>query len=354
MGITIKDVAKLAGTSVSAVSVALNAKQNSTIRLSAATRDRIYSAAAQLGYVSNPIAKSLATGKTKVLGLMLPYADAFIDQNPFCNQVLTGIMQEVVHSHYNLMLYTATSGIPLDKAAMFIDSRVEGVLFVMPPENSSAIVKCQKLGIPYVSILQRPSESSWTVNSDDYMGGRLAGDHLLKLGHTKIVHLKGNPDVVTSAPRLSGFQDALISAGVELPDASIIPAGFDWRVGYEAMTKVLEGPRITWPTAIFAANDLCAEGAIRAIRATGLSVPEDIAVVGYDDTWFSTMTQPPLTTVHMPIYEMGELAARMLISRLEGQIPDDIHPVLPVSLTVRHSCGGSALTGTQTSPISIQ
>src|SRR5450432_1720236 len=116
MAITIRDVAKLAGTSVSAVSAALNGTTGSTIRLSEATRERIYAAAAQLGYVSNPIAKSLATGKTKVIGLMLPYADAFVDQNPFCAQVMNGIMREVVHRHYNLMLYTATSGMPPDRA----------------------------------------------------------------------------------------------------------------------------------------------------------------------------------------------------------------------------------------------
>src|SRR5450432_2039924 len=122
MAITIRDVAKLAGTSVSAVSAALNGTTGSTIRLSERTRERIYAAAAQLGYVSNPIAKSLATGRTGVLGLMLPYEDAFIDQNPFCSTLVAGIMREVLAHHYNLMLYTATSGMPVDSAAMMVDS----------------------------------------------------------------------------------------------------------------------------------------------------------------------------------------------------------------------------------------
>ena len=110
MAVTIRDVAKLSGTSVTAVSATLNGSTGGTIRVGESTRERIYAAAAQLGYVSNPIAKSLASGKTKVIGLMLPYADAFVDHNPFCNQVMSGIMREVVHRHYNLMLYTATSG----------------------------------------------------------------------------------------------------------------------------------------------------------------------------------------------------------------------------------------------------
>lgn len=353
MSVTIRDVAKLAGASVTAVSATLNGTRNGTIRVGQATKDRIYAAAAQLGYVSNPIAKSLATGKTKVLGLMLPYADAFVDQNPFCAQVMSGIMREVVHRHYNLMLYTATSGVPLDQAAMLVDSRIEGLLLVMPPAESSIVLKCRKRGIPYVSILQQPASGEWTVNSDDYLGGRLAAHHLLSLGHRRIAHLHGADDVVTSRPRYRGFCDALEEAGVEPDEELIVPSGFDWRMGLASTERLLSRGLKKMPTAIFAANDLCAEGAIRAIRGAGLSVPDDVAVVGYDDTWFATMTQPPLTSVHMPIAEMGELAAGMLISRLEGNEGLDPQPILPVSLTIRQSCGSNATPrpdGTTSSP----
>lgn len=357
MAVTIRDVAKLAGTSVTAVSATLNGSTGGTIRVGQATRERIYEAAAQLGYVSNPIAKSLATGKTKVLGLMLPYADAFVDQNPFCNQVMSGIMREVVHQHYNLMLYTATSGIQLDRAAMLVDSRIEGLLLVMPPEDSAIFLKCKKRGIPYVSILDTPTVGSWTVNSDDYTGGRIAAEHLITLGHRRIAHLVGSPGVVTSVPRERGFRDALKEAGIEVVEDLIVQSGFDWRLGLESTRLLLERSARTRPTAIFAANDLCAEGAIRAIRSAGMSVPDDIAVVGYDDTWYATLTQPPLTTVHMPIEEMGEMAARMLIARLEGQNGIDPQPVLPVSLTIRHSCGADAshfVGGTMSSHVSSQ
>jgi len=341
MSVTIRDVAKLAGTSISAVSVALNGKVNSTIRISPATRDKIYAAAAQLGYVSNPVARSLATGRTKVVGLMLPYADAFFDQNPFCSQVMLGVMGEVVHSHYNLMLYTATEGIAPYQTAMLIDARIEGLVLVMPPDNGSVFSKCQRRGIPYVSVLHNPEPGDWCVNSDDYMGGRLAAEHLIKLGHKKVVHLKGSDDVTTSLPRMKGFLDTFEAAGIDLGDDCIVPSGFDWKFGYQSMQDILRDRAGNLPTAIFAANDLCAEGAIRAIREAGLSVPGDFAIVGYDDTWYSTMTQPPLTTVHMPIVEMGRLAADLLIKRLEKEEPAETQVVLPVSLTVRESCGAS-------------
>jgi LacI family transcriptional regulator len=252
---------------------------------------------------------------------------------------MSGIMREVVHQHYNLMLYTATSGVNRDRAATLVDSRVEGLLLVMPSDESPIFAKCKKRSIPYVSILQTPSPDSWTVNSDDYTGGRIAAHHLVSLGHKRIAHLVGSPDVITTEPRCKGFRDGLEDAGVRVRNELIVQSGFDWRMGMAATQGLLQNGLRHMPTAIFAANDLCAEGAIRAIRAAGLSVPDDIAVVGYDDTWFATLTQPPLTTVHMPIEEMGELAARMLIARLEGDTSIDPQPTLPVSLTVRQSCG---------------
>ena len=122
----------------------------------------------------------------------------------------------------------------------------------------------------------------------------------------------------------------------------IVEAGFDWRPGFEAMNNILDRPRNQWPTAIFAINDLCAAGAIRAIKARGLTVPDDFAIVGFDDTWFATTTQPMLTSVRMPIKEMGALAARMLAGEVGGTPPLNRHPVLSVSLTIRNSCGSSS------------
>ncbi len=338
MAVTIKDVARVAGTSVAAVSVTLNGSQSKTIRVGEETRRRIFAAAAQLGYVSNPIAKSLATGKTGAIGLVLPYADAFIDQNPFCNEVMSGILHEAVVRQYNIMLFTATNGIALDQVAMHLDSRVEGLLLVMPPAESALYLKCERRKIPCVSILREPEPEVWTVNANDFEGGRLAAKHLAKLGHKRVAILEGSDDVISSALRKQGFCEACAEAGIQVVCE---PSGLNWRMGETSMKRLLSRPRSDWPTAVFCANDLCAEGAMRAAREFGLSIPEEMAFVGCDDTWFATMTQPPLTSVHMPLSEMGSLAAKMLISRLEGETVENIQPVLPVSLTVRQSCGQS-------------
>lgn len=339
MVVTIRDVAKLAGTSPTAVSAVLSGNSKSNIRVGKETRERIFAAAAQLGYSPSQIAKSLATGKTKVIGLVLPYADAFIDQNPFASEVMSGIMQEVVDRQYNLMLFTATSGMSYDQIAMLIDSRVEGVLLVMPPDDGAIHLKCERRKIPYVSVLRKAHPGAWSVNSDDFSGGVLAAEHLYNLGHRHVAVLEGSLDVSTSAPRRDGFLSVYREAGL---DVQVVPSGFGWRFGLASMRKVLEGPRSQHPTAVFAANDLCAEGAMRAAREFGLQVPDDLSVIGYDDTWFAAMMQPPLTTVRMPISEMGHKAASMLIDRLEDKEVPDREPVLPVSLTVRHSCGAPA------------
>ncbi len=339
MSVTIRDVAKLAGTSPTAVSATLNGSTGKSIRVSAETRERIFSAAAQLGYAPSQIAKSLATGKTKTLGLLLPYADAFVDQNPFCSEVMSGIMHEAVDRHYNITLFTATSGMSYDQIAMLVDSRIEGVLLVMPPAEGSIYTKCERRKIPYVSILRRPQPGAWTVNADDQLGGELAAKHLYELGHRRVAVLRGSDDITTSEPRCAGFCSIYEQAGIE---PRIIPAGFGWRHGLLAMKHLLAGDPKDHPTAIFAANDLCAEGAMRAAKEAGLSVPEDLAVIGYDDTWFASMVQPALTTVNMPIAAMGRLAAKNLIDRLEGNLEVEQDAVLPISLTIRHSCGHHA------------
>jgi len=217
---------------------------------------------------------------------------------------------------------------------------VDGMILALPAANEPLIERCAASKFPCVAIVTQPCpDPIMTVNADDFRGGYLATRHLIELGHTKIMILHGGDTVCTNAPRMAGYRAALEEAGLRAEDSMVVEAGFDWRPAVEAMEEVLQRPRSQWPTAIFAINDLCASGAIRAIKAEGLRVPEDFAIVGFDDTWLSTTIQPPLTTVRMPIKEMGQLAARMLADDIEGKPPTVRHPVFEVTLTVRQSCG---------------
>jgi len=341
MPATIRDVAKLAGTSVSAVSAVLNGRKRHNIRVGEETRKRIHTAAAQLRYVPNPLAQSLVTRKTGVLGLVFPFSSAFTDRNPFCSDVMTGIFAAMVRAKYDILLHTAI-GEDWNEADEFalLDPRVDGLILVLPTPGSAILARCHREGFPCVALVHKPqSEDIYAVNADDLMGGRIATEHLIGLGHRRIAHLAGNARIATTEPRRQGYLSALEAGGISAEEALVVPSEFTTQGGYEAMQRLLDRPRSQQPTAVFAANDLCAEGAIAAIRENGLRVPEDIAVVGYDDTWFATMTQPKLTSVHMPIDEMAMRAAEMLITLVEGGEVPDRQPVLPISLSVRESCG---------------
>ncbi len=341
---TIRDVAILAKTSPSAVSATLNGGAGGKIRVGAATRARILEAARTLAYAPNQLAQSLALQRTGVLGLIFPYSHAFVDQNPFSSQIMAGVFEAAIDTRCNLMLHTALGDDwnAADDAAL-IDARVDGLILVLPTPRSPVVARCQRERFPYVAIGYAPdSPEMVTVNADDYAGGRLATAHLLGLGHRRIAHLSGDPLVATTGPRRQGYLDALAEAGVAADPTWLVPAGFTASAGFSAMAPLLALPAALAPTAIFAANDLCADGALRAIRAAGRRVPDDIALVGFDDTWFAERLDPPLTSVHMPIAEMGGYGVHLLLAQVDNALSGERQITLPVSLTIRHSCGATA------------
>jgi DNA-binding LacI/PurR family transcriptional regulator len=340
---TLRDVAKLANTSPTAVSATLNGAAAGKVRVGEATRQRIFEAARQLGYSPNQLAQSLAVRRTGVLGFIFPYSHAFVDRNPFCTQIMSGVFEAAIDTRCNLMLHTALGDDwnAADDGAL-IDARVDGLLLILPTPHSPVIARCRRERFPCVAICYSPdSEEDFVVNADDFHGGYLAARHLLDLGHRRIGHLSGNPLVATSQPREDGYRAALNEAGIK-PEADwIIPGGFNQEEGYAAMQHLLALPARRRPTAIFAANDLSAYAALRALRENGLRVPEDMAIVGFDDTWHATQTDPPLTSVHMPIALMGGYGLRMLLARFRKEKITERQLTLPVSLTIRQSCGAS-------------
>ncbi|HEY0867749.1 MAG TPA: LacI family DNA-binding transcriptional regulator [Fimbriimonas sp.] len=334
------DIAARAGTSPAAVSVALNGAKSRTLRVSDDTRSRILEAARELGYRRHPVARALATGRTHVLGLMLPYASIYFGEStPFESVIIDGVVAEAGRRGYNLMLYSATAEDEGERAAGMVDRRIDGLIVVVPHDDSAPLQECERQGIPTAAILARPQAATITIRSDDYRGGLVAVRHLLGLGHRRIAHLYGRETVVTSEPRYQGYRQALCEAGVEPAPELCLPGDFTSQKGRESTVRWLELPPERRPTAIFAANDLSAHGAIDAIHAAGGKVPDDFSVVGYDDTWFATVTRPALTTVSMQVRELGCRAAALMISFLEGEQVADYHPVLPVSLIQRESSG---------------
>lgn len=336
MNVTMKDIAARAGATASAVSVALNGANSKTIGVSAETRARILRAAEELGYRRDMRASSLAGRRNQMIGLMLPHVHSFSYPDPFYSLITSGVCTATAANGFNLVLYTAVAEEEASKALEMIDRRIDGLILVMPPKGTPLIEECKRLRINTALVLQTHEADSLTVNSDDYEGGRLATKHLLGLGHKRIGHLHGNMELCTAEPRYRAYADTLLTAGIEVDPRIVKNGQFRRDAGYASTLQMMQMREEERPTAIFAANDISAHGAIEALIELGMSVPDDVSVVGYDDTWYAGFVQPALTTVNMSVDEMGRRAAQMLIDSFDGNV-EDPHTILPVSLTIRGS-----------------
>lgn len=338
---TLRDVAELAGTSVATASAVLNGTGGKSIRVSQATRARILQAAETLEYRVNSSARSLVTGVHGVIGVVFPYADGFMGKDAFSARCISSILAETIRQRVNIMLHTAAGQDwnALDNT-LLLDSRMDGLLLVLPTPQSHLIEHCRRKKIPYVAVVYHSDDDTvFSVNANDFAGGKIATEHLLSLGHRRIAHLRGQNHISTSTPRFSGYLRALEEAGITPDSSLIVSAGFDMQQGYRAMLSLFHLPPEQFPTAVFAANDSCAQGALKALQEYEMQVPGEVALVGYDDSPIAEALYPPLTSVHMPIEEIGTLATQMLIQLINGEEVEERQVVLPVHLVIRASSG---------------
>lgn len=326
---TIYDVAKVAGVSTATVSRALNG----TGQIAPATQTAIEQAVAELGYRPNAIARSLVTKSTQTIAFMLPDIT-----NPFYASLVSGIQQLALKRGYTMLLCT-TEGDP-QREEQYLNllrgSQVAGALvdgLVLPPEQIARIVE---EGFPIVC-LDRDINSPLVplVQVDNRLGAQLATEYLLSLGHRVIAHVAGAPELRISEERATGYTKAIAAAGVDPDEGLIAVGGFTVEGGYEATQALLAArPQVS---AIFAANDLSALGAINAIAATGRRVPDDVSVVGFDDLRLSAFMSPPLTTIHQPAHEIASCATQILIDLTHGREVRKLHYLFEPKLVVRAS-----------------
>ena len=326
---TINDIATKVGLSKASVSRALNGKQD----VDPETRKRIFKIATQMGYVPSATARALSNGRSNCLGLLVPSLTW-----PWILEVLRGVAEEIERSGYSLMLYTTANGEDSERAFMsqvVPAGAVDGLALVIPPGMFEYIGELAKRGMPVVVIDDRGHHPEFpTVATTNLEGGRSATQHLIDLGRRRIAMLNGQLEFGCNRDRLEGYKSALQDAGIRFESRHTMTGYFTEESGASGIARVLEAdPKVD---AVFAANDLMAFGAMRAIRNAGRRIPDDVAVVGFDDIPASAITHPPLTTVHQPLYEMGRKAAGMVMAavrgdRIEGRIE------LPTSLVVRAS-----------------
>ncbi|WP_344631803.1 LacI family DNA-binding transcriptional regulator [Streptomyces glaucosporus] len=328
----IKDVARQAGVSVGTVSNVINRPE----MVAEETRARVQAVIAQLGYVRSESARHLRAGRSRIIALLV------LDMaNPFFADVATGAERAARREGLGVMLCNSAQS-PAEEAdylALFAEQRVRGVLIIPADTSGRNLADFRRHGIPYV-VVDRvvPSAEGCSVSVDDITGGALAARHLLAQGHRELVYVSGPMHLSQCRDRYTGALEALREAG--LPEESlrrIEGERLDVTAGRDAGARLLGmTPR---PTAVFCANDLLALGVLQALFAAGVSVPDDIALVGYDDIEFAAAAAVPLTSVRQPAARMGQTAADLLIEETGEEAGSHRHQriVLRPELVVRDS-----------------
>lgn len=327
--VSTKDVARVAGVSVSTVSHVVN----ETRFVAPQTKQNVQEAIRELGYQPSSLARALKSNRTKAIGMLVASST-----NPFFAEVVRGVEEGCYRSGYSLIL--CNSGEQPGRQSSYLDTlrqkRVGG-LVVMTVNRGPKFQ--QTLGsfvdLPKVVLDSKPFPNACAIGDDSVLGGRLATEYLIERGLKRIGCLTGPKDHSLSRERLSGFKAAMHDAGLEIVPDWIVATELTAFGGYNATTQMLDTAER--PQAVFAFNDLMAMGAYRAVMERGLSIPDDISIVGYDDLEIASYMFPSLTTIRQPSFDLGLEAAEILIRNLEtkAEIPSVIH--LTPELVIRDS-----------------
>lgn len=324
---TISDVARRAGVSAATVSRYLKGEP---VRAEERVRDAI----AALDFRPSVVARSLKSGVTRTIGLVIPDVT-----NPFFAAVVKGVESVAREAGYTISLFNTDESI--DRESELVEDlaeRVDGLILAPVSERDPVPERARRRGVPIV-FLDRdvPGSSFDAVLIDNHAGGRQAAEHLLGLGHERVAIVSGPLESTPGRQRFEGFTEALRGAGLELsPDYAQI-ADFRRQGGYQATLRLLglAAP----PTAIFVANNLMTIGALHAVHEVGIKVPERLSIIGFDDLDLADLLAAPLTVVDRPMEEQGVLAIRLLLSRLDGTYTSEPRRiVLETSLVERGSC----------------
>lgn len=333
---TIRDVAREAHVSVATVSRVFNG--GGPVREE--TSRRIRDIATNLRYVPHGTARSLITSKTSTIGVLLP--DLY---GEFFSEVIRGVDLAAQRNGYHLIVSSSHQDKSSVEAAMrTMWGRVDGVIVMSPDIDAEALVANLPQSHPVVLLNSAVRGASFdSVNIDNTGGARSVVQHLIAHGHERIAIITGAPRNIDGRERLLGYRSALRSASLERNTHFEAQGDFSEESGFKAVKSLLK-LRIR-PTAIFAANDSMAIGALSALREAGVNVPEEMAVVGFDDISIARYVNPPLTSVHVPIAELGERAMAKLVAALRDKEHHVRHrDVLGTTLVIRASCGPSGHT----------
>ncbi|MCX4786875.1 LacI family transcriptional regulator [Streptomyces sp. NBC_01221] len=330
---TLEEVAARAGVGRGTASRVINGSP----RVSAHTREAVEAAVAELGYVPNRAARALAGNRTDAIALVVPEPETRFFAEPYFSDIVRGVGAALADTDMQLLLTLVGSDRERRRLAQYLTAhRVDGVLLVSVHADDPLPDLLEQLGMPAVMSGRRSAaEPLASVDSDNFEGARAAVDHLISRGRRSIATITGRLDVYGARRRLDGYRKAVSAAGLGPDEQLIAPADFSEEGGAQAMRDLLA--RRPDVDAVFAASDVMAAGARQVLREAGRRVPDDVALIGFDDSAVARHMDPPLTSVRQPIEEMGRTMARVLLQEIAGENQERPQIVLPTELIVRDS-----------------
>jgi LacI family transcriptional regulator len=334
---SIRELARRCGVSVATVSRVFNTPEV----VSQHTRQQILDMAAEIGYLPNESARTLATKKSNMVGLVWDTDHRRPGwRHPFLQDILVALKSALSAHGLHLLMLAPDPAAGRDSKQRFLRAvhrhNVDGVVIIDNGSRDPAVLALADAEVPCVALDLRYTGPTCTyITSDNTGGGRLAAQHLIERGHRRIATITGPPPNWPSAERLAGFRAVLDEAGLPLADADVVAGDFYLASGHAAMRQLLS--RDTRPTAVFAAGDEMAVGAMRAAHEAGLRVPDDIAVIGFDDIEIAALIPPGLTTVAQDKMGIGTAAAEAVVAMLHGPAAPPEPTTLATRLIVRGS-----------------
>jgi LacI family transcriptional regulator len=330
MPLTLEDIAKISGVSRSTVSRVVNHDR----RVSPTTRENVLKNIEEYNFYPNLAARGLASGRTNVLGVIIPAGVPSLFTDPYFPILLQGISTACNKLDYSVML--SLSDVKYEKrlvGRVIQNHLVDGVIVASTLIGDPIQTTLAKSDLPFVIVGRQPNLVANDIDIDNREAARQATDFLIEQGYTRIATITGPLNQTAGLDRYDGYKDALLSAGFKV-DAKLITEGnFTEAGGYAGMKKLLPSK----PDAVFAGSDVTAMGAIRCLNEVGLRVPDDVGLIGFDDIPRSSNITPSLTTVRQPIHGMGEAAANLLIEIIESG-SKELHCItLPTELVIRNS-----------------
>lgn len=333
--VTSFDVAELAGVSRTTVSFVFS--EDKQLRIKPETRQKVREAAEKLGYYPNAFARALASNQSNTIGLIMTRNPRYIASDNFLPQIIGGLLDMVKQEQLGLLIEWVEPGQQMHTYLELTRARhIDGMIILTPRFDDSGLSALEELEMPCVLMGQIPDCKLPFVDIDNRIAAYQAVKHLTELGHRRIACITNAAVAYSSATqRLQGYQDALMEAEIELDERLIRVADFDAPSGFIQMKKLLDEPLDF--SAVFVASDNVAIGALAAIAEAGLSVPEDISVVGFDDIPEAAYFRPALTTVHTPAKEIAHESCNLLLQLMKGETPESCSIFLPTQLILRQS-----------------